>query len=126
MIRKYTPYYRWNAFDDDDIKDIDGVIEFARGLVIKDSDYADSLETETSLKASDLYMRANDNTLDPSYSEFQPALTGLKLSRASQQHFRAIYLCPCPSQETFYRLSPSQGTFYHRFCCFCPSQGIFC
>lgn len=48
------------------------------------------------------------------------ALTGLKLSRAIRNRFWAVFICPCPSQETFYRLSPTQGIFYLCFWCFCP------
>lgn len=70
MIRKYTPYYRWNAFDKSDINDIQSVIDFARGLVIKDKEYADSLETDTSLLNSDLYIRAKEGTLEPSYTQY--------------------------------------------------------
>lgn len=70
MIRTYTPFYRWNAFDKSDINDIQSVIDYARGLVIKDKEMADSQETDTSLLKSDLYIRAKENTLEPSYTQY--------------------------------------------------------
>jgi len=72
MIRKYTPYYRWNAFDKTDIEDVQNIIDFARGLVLKNTAEAERYETDQMMKDADLYIRAIDHTLDEHvYTEYQ-------------------------------------------------------
>lgn len=63
MLRKYSPAYIYNPFKELDIKDLNEVIQYAKGLVIKDSELADAYENEQSMKNSDRYIRAKEGTL---------------------------------------------------------------
>ena len=64
MLRKYSPAYIYNPFKELDIKDLNEVIQYAKGLVIKDSELADAYENEQSMKNSDRYIRAKEGTLN--------------------------------------------------------------
>ena len=62
MIRKYTPYFKYNAFTKDDIKEIENVIDYAKGLIIFDKKIADQHETMASMKNAFNYLKALTNT----------------------------------------------------------------
>lgn len=90
MIRSYVPYQHWNAFDNDDIKDIDEVIEYARGLVIKDSKTAEKFETDYSMSTADRYIRAKDNTLDPKYGDYEKNLF-IETYNETNKYYKGLY-----------------------------------
>ncbi|WRM43577.1 hypothetical protein [Staphylococcus phage LY01] len=69
-LRKYNPLYFYKAFTEEDIENLDDVIKYCQGLIIKDQSMADKLESNDSMMESDLYIRAKDNTLDDYYSVF--------------------------------------------------------
>ena len=53
----------YNPFINSDIDEIDNVIKYARGLIIKDQNLAEMYETDESLRMSDRYIRAVEDTL---------------------------------------------------------------
>lgn len=69
-LRKYNPLYYYKAFKEEDIEDLDELIKFCQGLIIKDQSLGDSFETRKSMEESDVYIRAKDGTLDNNYSIF--------------------------------------------------------
>lgn len=70
-MRSYQPYHKWSAFGLEDVKEIQNVIDFARGLVIKDERMAIEYETPTSLSQSDKFIRSNEDTLGNEISSFE-------------------------------------------------------
>ncbi|QPI17046.1 hypothetical protein [Staphylococcus phage vB_StaM_SA1] len=69
-LRKYNPLYFYKAFTEEDLENLDDVIKYCQGLIIKDQTMADKLETNDSMVESDLYIRAKNDTLDEQYSIF--------------------------------------------------------
>lgn len=69
-LRKYNPLYFYKAFTEEDIKNLDDIIKFCQGLIIKDQTTADRLENNDSMEQSDMYLRAKDDQLDGQYSVF--------------------------------------------------------
>ncbi|WPH64118.1 hypothetical protein [Staphylococcus phage vB_StaM_PB50] len=69
-LRKYNPLYFYKAFTEEDIENLDDIVKFCQGLIIKDQEFADRLESNDSMMKSDLYIRAKENTLDDYYSVF--------------------------------------------------------
>ncbi|QQO92451.1 hypothetical protein CPT_Machias_057 [Staphylococcus phage Machias] len=69
-LRKYNPLYFYKAFTEEDIENLDDIVKFCQGLIIKDQEFADRLESNDSMMESDLYIRAKENTLDDYYSVF--------------------------------------------------------
>jgi hypothetical protein len=67
----------YNVISQEDVKEIDNVIEFANSLIVKDSEYADSLETNASRRTSYEYINARMN-LDPNLNatEIEALLKG--------------------------------------------------
>lgn len=63
MLRKFTPKYEFNPFTRYDVDEINNLMTYASGLIIKDQLTADELETDKSLKMSDRYIRAIDGNL---------------------------------------------------------------
>lgn len=55
---------KYNIISEKDITEIDNVLEFANGLIIKDSELADSLETMNSYRNSSRYIEARLNLFD--------------------------------------------------------------
>lgn len=72
LLRRFTPYYKWNAFGFEDTDEISNVIDYARGLVIKDADMAIELEDQKgeSLEKVDKYIQASNGTLKD-YSQYE-------------------------------------------------------
>lgn len=53
---------KYNPFTKMDINDIKNILDYARGLIIKDQEIADKLETIESLRSSSLYIQARTGT----------------------------------------------------------------
>ena len=58
LLRKFSPRYYYNPFSKLDITELENIIEYARGLVVKDEEIADKYETDASLRSADKYLRA--------------------------------------------------------------------
>lgn len=58
LLRKFSPRYYYNPFSKLDITELENIIEYARGLVVKDEEVADKYETDASLRSADKYLRA--------------------------------------------------------------------
>lgn len=69
-LRKFNPLYYYKAFTEEDISNLDDIIKFCQGLIIKDQEMADRYEDNDSMEKSDLYIRAKEDTLDEQYSVF--------------------------------------------------------
>ena len=58
LLRKFSPRYYYNPFSKLDVTELENVIEYARGLVVKDEVLAEKYETNATLKNADTYLRA--------------------------------------------------------------------
>ena len=71
MIRKFKPIYYYKAFKEIDIDEIDKIIDYARGLVIKDEDIAQSYETNESMREAEQYMASKDRDVESFYTPYE-------------------------------------------------------
>src|SRR5699024_3440609 len=71
MIRKFKPIYYYKAFKEIDIDEIDKIIDYARGLVIKYEDIAQSYETNESMREAEQYMASKDRDVESFYTPYE-------------------------------------------------------
>jgi len=60
----YREKYKYTPFTKEDIKEIQNVIDYAKGLVIKNSELAQEHETTLSMKNANMYIQARTRTND--------------------------------------------------------------
>lgn len=63
MLRTYNEQIFYNIFKEEDIKEINEVIRYGEGLVIKNNYLAERFETDTTMSNSNMYIAAIENSL---------------------------------------------------------------
>lgn len=71
MIRKYQSKAYANLFTRSDLKELDDVLRYAQGLIIKDIDMAEEVETDQSMVKAYKYLAAVDDHYHDSMNELQ-------------------------------------------------------
>ena len=70
MVRKFKPVYYYNAFKEHDVTEINKIIDYCQGLVIKDQNIADKNENNDSMRSAESYLAACNPMMD-NFNEYE-------------------------------------------------------
>ena len=102
LLRKFSPRYYYNPFSKLDITELENLIEYAKGLVVKDEDLADKYENDNTLKNADKYIRAIEG------------INGKVLPDAERQTILSAYTEQNPYYAELYKIFGIQPYFARR------------